>query len=98
MPPGDGTDDAQAIPMALEHGGRGPCLNASSRDRAQHVTPPTAADLGKLQLGNLVVVVPPGRVELPNVTCCHKFDVISVHWGGDPWQIHAGTTQAPSGA
>jgi hypothetical protein len=49
MPTGDGTDDAHAIPMAMQHGGRGPCLNASSRARAPHVTPPTGVGLGKLQ-------------------------------------------------
>jgi len=47
--PGDSLDNATARPTAIPLGERGTCPNDSSSDHAQHVTPPTAADLGKLQ-------------------------------------------------
>jgi hypothetical protein len=47
---GDSTDDAPAIPMPIHLGERGTCPNDSPSALAQHVTPTTAVDLGKLQL------------------------------------------------
>lgn len=47
--PGDGTDGAPAIPTAILLGERGTCPSPALSAHAQHVTLPTAADLGKLQ-------------------------------------------------